>query len=355
MPTQLETGHVYNFAYRGDRAYADDEYLPAFPQPTLAPAPFTVRDHPQDDDAYYIRVVKGSDDAEAPVLLWVHGGSILSGSAAFAIYDPAVFAKALGCTIISVNYRLGLASRPRTADGGLAFDRDCFAVEDVLAAFERGKQFLRDSGETFDRVFLGGHSVGATMIFGIAERFAHEVNGVIAATPILEPLYAADRSALVARHDTDSASLAMSAPERVEFQQTMVDEWVAGEHGAEVLGLWRPQFGETSYPWENESWRLPLPLFATWSEGEYAEYGDVLKARAADQASKPGDIMRPIEIDDRFGLNARQMHLAATPIFFGNEDDWQGSMLDEYVASDDYQPAHIALTTEIRQWMAAQQ
>lgn len=355
MPNQLEVGRVYTVAYRGDSRYGAQEELPAFPQPSPADTPYTVRDRAQSDESHYVRVVRGSDSESAPVLLWVHGGSILTGSAGFPIYDPAVFATALGCTIISVNYRLGLASRPRSASGGISLEQDCFAVEDVIAAFEFGKTFLKDAGQSLDRVFLGGHSVGATVVFGIAERYADSVLGVIAATPILEAFRGSERSELVARHDAETASISLDASARLALQGEMVSDWTAGEHGSEVLGLWRPQFGASSYPWEDEAWQLSLPVFATWSDGEYADYGTVLKDRVARRAAKPGDRMRSIEIDERFGLNEKQLHLAAVPIFFGNQEDWHDSMMDEYVKSDDYLAEHLALTGEIREWMTAQQ
>ncbi|MFF1923764.1 carboxylesterase/lipase family protein [Streptomyces sp. NPDC058221] len=42
-----------------------------------------------------------------PVLVWIHGGSLLHGSSAVALYDGAAFARD-GVVFVSVNYRLGI-------------------------------------------------------------------------------------------------------------------------------------------------------------------------------------------------------------------------------------------------------
>lgn len=41
-----------------------------------------------------------------PVLVWIHGGGFLNGSAAALIYDGTAFAQR-GLVVVSFNYRLG--------------------------------------------------------------------------------------------------------------------------------------------------------------------------------------------------------------------------------------------------------
>ncbi|NEE60738.1 carboxylesterase family protein, partial [Streptomyces sp. SID8455] len=42
-----------------------------------------------------------------PVLVWIHGGSLLHGSSAVPVYDGSAFARD-GVVLVSVNYRLGI-------------------------------------------------------------------------------------------------------------------------------------------------------------------------------------------------------------------------------------------------------
>ncbi|MFI9625592.1 carboxylesterase/lipase family protein [Streptomyces sp. NPDC052042] len=60
------------------------------------------------DDCLNLNVWTPSPEAAGlPVLVWIHGGSLLRGSSALPLYDGAAFARD-GVVFVSVNYRLGI-------------------------------------------------------------------------------------------------------------------------------------------------------------------------------------------------------------------------------------------------------
>ncbi|MFC9619111.1 carboxylesterase/lipase family protein [Streptomyces sp. NPDC056930] len=93
-----------------------------------------------------------------PVLVWIHGGSLLHGSSAVPLYDGAAFARD-GVVLVSVNYRLGIEGfgvfPDAPANRGLLDQLAALAwVRDNIAAF----------GGDPDLVTVCGESAGAISI-----------------------------------------------------------------------------------------------------------------------------------------------------------------------------------------------
>ena len=65
------------------------------------------------EDCLTLNIWAPVDAREAPVLVWIHGGSLQSGSSNEPMYDGAHLA-ARGVVVVSINYRLGVLglSRP---------------------------------------------------------------------------------------------------------------------------------------------------------------------------------------------------------------------------------------------------
>lgn len=140
-----------------------------------------------------------SDEKNLPVLLFVHGGSNISGYTADPLYDGAALARAANAVVVTVNYRLGVLGflhlpQLRTGDGSGA-DSGNFALLDILAAL----RFVRDNAEAFGgdagRVTLAGESAGATNLLALmtspkAEGLFHraiEMSGGISLAANLPP------------------------------------------------------------------------------------------------------------------------------------------------------------------------
>ena len=97
----------------------------------------------------------------APVLVFVHGGAFIAGSARGPAYDGTAFARD-GVVLITVNYRLGIPGFLRLPDAP-----DNRGRLDVIAALrwisENAPRFGGDPGN----VTLSGQSAGAIIVTGI--------------------------------------------------------------------------------------------------------------------------------------------------------------------------------------------
>ncbi|MBI1406258.1 MAG: carboxylesterase family protein [Caulobacter sp.] len=118
------------------------------------------------EDCLTLNVWTPPGAAGAPVIVWIHGGSLTYGSAASPMYDGGEFARR-GVVFVSINYRLGVfgwlahpalsAESPRGISGN-------YGLLDQIAAL----QWVRDNIAAFGgdpaRVTVMGESAGALSI-----------------------------------------------------------------------------------------------------------------------------------------------------------------------------------------------
>ena len=66
-------------------------------------------DRPQSEDCLFLNVWTPTvgDDARRPVMVWIHGGSLTSGSGSSPLYDGIRLAEQGDVVIVTINYRLG--------------------------------------------------------------------------------------------------------------------------------------------------------------------------------------------------------------------------------------------------------
>lgn len=111
----------------------------------------------------------GMDGARRPVMVWIHGGAFVSGSADAAVYDGARLGARGDVVVVTFNYRVGAlgwlhldgregAGGPRASNLGL---------QDQIAAL----RWVRDNAACFggdpERVTLFGESAGAGSILAL--------------------------------------------------------------------------------------------------------------------------------------------------------------------------------------------
>ncbi|MBD2846588.1 carboxylesterase family protein [Paenibacillus sp. IB182496] len=110
------------------------------------------------DDYLNLNIWTRDLNGKQPVMVFIHGGSFISGSGAIAGYDGSSFARD-GVVLVTINYRLG-------ADGFLWFGEGeaNLGLLDQIAALE----WVRDNIEAFggdpSSVTLFGESAGASSI-----------------------------------------------------------------------------------------------------------------------------------------------------------------------------------------------
>ena len=121
---------------------------------------------PQDEDCLTLNIWASSDTTAGdrkPVMVWVHGGAYILGSASQPLYDGRVLAGGGEAIVVTVNYRLGALgfldlsefdSPRRRFDSNLG-------LRDVLAALQWVRDNIAAFGGDPGRVTLFGESAGA--------------------------------------------------------------------------------------------------------------------------------------------------------------------------------------------------
>ena len=128
------------------------------------PVPGTPQE-PQSEDCLYLNVwtPAAADGKSLPVIVWLHGGSNVNGSASAYPYWGHQLARK-GAVVVSANYRLGalgfLAHPELTAESGHQASGN-YGMMDQIAALKWVQANIRAFGGDPANVTLMGHSAGA--------------------------------------------------------------------------------------------------------------------------------------------------------------------------------------------------
>lgn len=111
-----------------------------------------------------ITVPKGAK--KAPVLIWIHGGTLLNGRGFGAMYDGSAMA-ARGVMVVSINYRLGVLGY--MAHPGLSAENPDgisgnYGLLDQIAALRWVRENIAAFGGDPDNVTISGESAGALSV-----------------------------------------------------------------------------------------------------------------------------------------------------------------------------------------------
>lgn len=105
-----------------------------------------------------------------PVLVFVHGGSNITGYTADPVYDGATLAREQDLVVVSVNYRLGpfgFLDQPVLKTGRRDEDSGNFALLDLVKALEFVARSIAGFGGDPQRVTLMGQSAGAVNVYAL--------------------------------------------------------------------------------------------------------------------------------------------------------------------------------------------
>lgn len=106
-----------------------------------------------------------NDSGNLPVIVFVYGGSNISGYTSDPVYDGAALARAANAVVVTTNYRvgvLGFMNLPQLKTGSnLAEDSGNFALLDIIHALKFVKKNATAFGGAPDNVTLMGQSAGA--------------------------------------------------------------------------------------------------------------------------------------------------------------------------------------------------
>ena len=124
------------------------------------------------EDCLYLNIWRPANrHGDLPVIVFVHGGSNVSGYTADPVYDGAALAKAANAVVVSVNYRLGIfgfLNLPQLKEGvDSAEDSGNFALLDIIKALEFVNREIPRFGGNPNRVTLMGQSAGAINVYAM--------------------------------------------------------------------------------------------------------------------------------------------------------------------------------------------
>jgi para-nitrobenzyl esterase len=143
-------------------------YGPVCPQPVDPRIPIDLG-APQGEDCLTLNVWASSDTTAGdgkPVMVWVHGGAYILGSASQPLYDGRALTGGGEAIVVTVNYRiggLGFLDLTEFDTPRRRFDSN-LGLRDVLAALRWVRDNIAAFGGDPDRVTLFGESAGAGII-----------------------------------------------------------------------------------------------------------------------------------------------------------------------------------------------
>jgi para-nitrobenzyl esterase len=108
--------------------------------------------------------------APRPVIVFVHGGSNITGYTADPVYDGATLARTQDVVVVSVNYRLGVfgfLDLPVLKTGRRDEDSGNFALLDIVKALDFVSANIGAFGGDPQRVTLMGQSAGAVNVYAL--------------------------------------------------------------------------------------------------------------------------------------------------------------------------------------------
>ena len=153
-----------------------DRFTPIAPQsPGLVEMSLGGEPEEQSEDCLSLNVwTPGIDDSRRPVMVWVHGGSFVSGSGAGSLYRGGMLAREGDVVVVTINYRLGLLgflSHPELADEGQTWlDGDRWegvgnwGLADQVAALCWVRDHIASFGGDPGNVTLFGESAGGMSV-----------------------------------------------------------------------------------------------------------------------------------------------------------------------------------------------
>ncbi|MDI1282264.1 carboxylesterase family protein [Brevundimonas sp.] len=173
--TRVFRGIPYARAPVGDLRWRPPVVLPRWPDvreaaqfgaACMQPASPFAQYAAMSEDCLFLNVTAPAQAHKAPVLLWIHGGSLVNGAGSEAIYDGARFA-GQGIVVVSINYRLGplgwLAHPGLSAESPDNISGN-YGLMDQIQALRWVHRNIDAFGGDPDNVTIAGESAGALSV-----------------------------------------------------------------------------------------------------------------------------------------------------------------------------------------------
>ncbi|MFB5762815.1 carboxylesterase/lipase family protein [Paenibacillus medicaginis] len=115
------------------------------------------------EDCLYLNVWAPKADAPCPVMVWIHGGTFVTGSGSMSLYNGTALASNGGVVVVTINYRLGPFGFLHLSPFGEDLVSNA-GLLDQIAALQWVQENIREFGGDPDNVTIFGESAGAMSI-----------------------------------------------------------------------------------------------------------------------------------------------------------------------------------------------
>jgi len=135
-------------------------------QPPMAPGPYDRGKVTMSEDCLTLDVTAPAHARHAPVMVWIHGGTLIWGSGHSEMYDGREFAKR-GIVLVSINYRLGVLgylAHPELSRESTEGVSGNYGLLDQVQALRWVRQNIASFGGDPRNVTIFGESAGALSV-----------------------------------------------------------------------------------------------------------------------------------------------------------------------------------------------
>ncbi len=118
------------------------------------------------EDCLSLNIWSPKEAKGAPVLVWIHGGSLVAGSSSETMYDGAALARR-GLVVVSINYRLGVLgylAHPQLSAESAEHVSGNYGLLDQIAALRWVRDNIAAFGGDPARVTIAGESAGGLSV-----------------------------------------------------------------------------------------------------------------------------------------------------------------------------------------------
>lgn len=135
-------------------------------QPAMAAGPYNRGPQAMSEDCLTLDITAPSNARNAPVMVWIHGGTLIWGTAHSRMYDGEAFAKR-GVILVSINYRLGVLgylAHPELSAESADKVSGNYGLLDQIAALQWVRDNIAAFGGDPENVTIFGESAGALSV-----------------------------------------------------------------------------------------------------------------------------------------------------------------------------------------------
>ena len=135
-------------------------------QPPMAAGPYNRGTPTMSEDCLTLDITAPANARNAPVMVWIHGGTLIWGTAHTPMYDGREFARR-GVILVSINYRLGVLgylAHPELSAESPDHVSGNYGLQDQIAALRWVRRNIAAFGGNAQNVTIFGESAGGLSV-----------------------------------------------------------------------------------------------------------------------------------------------------------------------------------------------